>query len=166
MAYTVKGLIHLTRGEHDSAIAEAEKAVAMESNGETLGMLARYLKDGGRVEDARRVLTRSLRVTPFTFPPLLWFMGDIYRLLGRYDEAIAAFTQLREVRPDSWLAPLFLAAIYGELGRPDDAHAEVEALLGIDSNYSVRQLAGFATYKDPAVRQRLLDLLRVAGLPE
>ena len=93
-------------------------------------------------------------------------MGDIYRLLGRYDEAIAAFTQLREMRPDSWQAPLFLAAIYGELGRDDDARAEVEALLGIDPNYSLRQLAGFATYKDPAVRQSLLDTLRAAGLPE
>ena len=166
MAHMVKGLIHLTRREFEDAVSEGETAVAMEASGDAIMMLARYLKDAGRVDDALRVMTRGLRVMPFSVPPVLWFMGDIYRLLGRHDEAIGAFTQLREVRPDSWQAPLFLAAIYGELGRAEDARAEVETLLGIDPNYSLRQLANFATYKDPAVSQRLLDTLRDAGLPE
>jgi hypothetical protein len=59
-----------------------------------------------------------------------------------------------------------LAAIYGELGGAEDVRAEVEALLRVDPNYSLCQLAHFATYKDPSVCQRLVETLRSAGLPE
>ncbi len=59
-----------------------------------------------------------------------------------------------------------LAAIDGVLGRGADARAEVEALPPVDPNYSPRQLAHFATYKDPVVSQGLVDTPREAGLPE
>ena len=75
LTHTVKGLIHLTRREHGDAVSEGEKAVAIEANGETVTMLARFLKDAGRVDDALRVMTRGLRVMPFTIPPMLLVHG-------------------------------------------------------------------------------------------
>ena len=54
MAQTVKGMVHLARRENKEAVACVENAAEMESTGENLGMLARVLKDAGRLEEALR----------------------------------------------------------------------------------------------------------------
>ena len=166
MAHTVLGMCHLARREHADAIAQAEEAVEMESTGENLGMLARILKDAGRPNEALRMLSRLKQVMPFTPPPYYWFEGDIYRLLGQHEKAIAAFEQMRKMQGNAWQVPLFLAAIYGETGREEDARKEVEALLKLDPDYTLRRLKVFATYSDPAESERIISALRKAGLPE
>lgn len=70
------------------------------------------------------------------------------------------------MQANAWQVPLFLAAIYGETGRRDDARREVEALLKLDPDYTLRRLHAFATYRDPAESERLISALRAAGLPE
>ena len=166
MAHTVVGMIHLARRQHADAIAQAEKAVEMESTGENLGMLARILKDAGRPDEALRVLSRLTQVMPFTPAPYYWFEGDTYRLLGQNEKAIAAFEQMRKMQGNAWQVPLFLAAIYSEMGRQEEARNEVEALLKLDPDYTLRRLKIFATYSDPAESERIISALREAGLPE
>ncbi len=92
--------------------------------------------------------------------------GDTYRLLGQFEKAISAFEQMRKMRGNAGQAPLFLAAIYSEMGRAEEARKEVEALLKLDPDYTLRRLKVFATYSDPAESERIISALRKAGLPE
>ena len=43
-----------------------------------------------------------------------------YRLLGQSEKAISAFEQMRKIQGNAWQTPLFLAAIYSEMGREEE----------------------------------------------
>jgi adenylate cyclase len=59
---------------------------------------------------------------------------------------------------------VLLAAIYGELGREEEARAEAAEILRISPNYSLAVVRARIPYKDPADLERFLDGLRKAGL--
>ena len=101
--------------------------------------------------------------SPFCFSVL----GHGYYLTERYEEAIAAYDQvLRHKR-----SPLFketghlgLAACYSELGRAEEAKAEIAAVLNINPQFSLVGIQQRWPYQDPADLERFLTALRNAGL--
>ncbi len=161
-----KGIICLANGEHDAAIAAGRRAVELEDGAMGYGLLSRFLKDAGRTEEALRAITRAIHLTPIMLPPFLWFLGDIYRLMGRKEDALRTFQQLSESAPDSWQAPLFLAVLYQADNRTGEARDQIEALLRVAPNFSVRRFLGFASYSDQAITEKMAQQLREAGLPE
>jgi len=62
------------------------------------------------------------------------------------------------------LTELLLA--YTQAGRQADAEGEAAYVLKIRPGATVRELAKTLMYKDPKERERILDALRKAGLPE
>jgi len=65
----------------------------------------------------------------------------------------------------NYLPPhLTLAAIYSELGRGEEAKAEVAEVLRISPNFSLEVARQRALLKDPTVLERILAALRKAGL--
>ncbi len=161
-----KGIIHLAHGEHDSAIAAARRGVELEDGSWGYALLSRFLKDAGKTEEALRAITRAIHLTPTMLPPYLWFLGDIYRLMGRKDDALRTFRQLSECAPDSWQAPLFLAVLYQADNRTGEARDQIDSLLRVAPNFSVQRFLGFASYSDPSITEKMAQQLREAGLPE
>ncbi len=51
-------------------------------------------------------------------------------------------------------------------GRSNDARELVAALLEVNPNFTLAQVPQFAPFKKDGDRDRFLDLLRRAGLPE
>ena len=87
-------------------------------------------------------------------------------MLGNYDKAIAAMEARRDTEPNS-LAPLImLAATYAEAGQMDKARAMVKDSIKRFPKYSLKRPTRVLRYKDPKEKQRILDNLRKAGLPE
>ena len=90
----------------DSAQAQASRAV-------TLSL-------GGAAEEAEQAFEKAIRLDPGLFEAWYFFArhtfgaGDLPRAATYYQEAIRA-------RPDDYQAPLLVAQIYDDLGRPDDA---------------------------------------------
>ena len=107
-----------------------------------------------------------MRQNPY-FPGIYFFvLGNAHRLLGNYDEAVAAFEAFRDAIPNS-AAPLsILAATYAEAGRMQEARAGVKELLTRHPQSSIKSVAKILSYKDPAETERSLANLRKAGLPE
>jgi len=161
-----KGIIHLVHGEHDAAIAAGRRAVDLEDNFVGYTLLARFLKDAGKTEEALRAITRAIHLTPTMLPPFLWFLGDIYRLMGRKDDALRTFRQLSEIAPDAWQAPLFLAVLHQDDNRTGEARDQINALLRVAPNFTVRRFLGFASYSDSSITEKMAQQLREAGLPE
>ena len=118
----------------------------------------------GRPEDAVGLIEKAMRLNPrYPYNYLSW-LGMAYRLTGRYEEAIAALKSATIRNPD-FLSPHFhLAVIYSELGREEEARAEVAELLRISPNFSLEVLRQILPHKDKAVLERLLAALRKAGL--
>jgi adenylate cyclase len=93
-------------------------------------------------------------------------LGVSYRLLKRYDDAIAADKERLRRNPLNAFSDIRLAVVYAELGRMDEARAHVAAALRKNPQYSLRQARLLDPFEDPAEMERYLSALRRAGLPE
>ena len=165
MAHRTLGFVSLWKKQHDRAIAEAERAIALDPNdADSYAWVGEILKFAGRSEEAIGLIEKAMRLNPH-YPPLyLFFLGEAYCSTGRYEEAIAAYKRALTRNPDLLPAHQGLAIIYSELGREEEARAEVAEALRINPKYSLEVLRQTWPYKDPAVLERYLDGLRKAGL--
>jgi tetratricopeptide (TPR) repeat protein len=93
-----------------------------------------------------------------------WALGHAYRLVGRLEEAIIALKRVVMRNPDQITAHLLLAVIYSELGREEEARAEVAEILRISPQYSLEVVKQRIPYKDPVSLERQVAALRKAGL--
>ncbi len=164
-AYSFLGRIYLTKRQHEKAIAEGERALALAPNSAFVhAALAFSLYYAGRPEEAIVLYKKAIRLNPI---PRTWYLcslGTAYRLTGRYEEAISAYKKALRRAPDSLFAHLGLASAYNLLGREEEARAEAEEVLRIDPKFSLDHLAKSLFYKNQADTELVIDSLRKAGL--
>jgi adenylate cyclase len=165
-AHSLLGSVYLWKRQHEKAIAEVvERAIALDPNGAWgYAMLGEILNFSGRPEEAIRLVEKAMRLDPYYPLRYLHYLGHAYRLLGRYEEAIATFKKILNRNPNWLPAHISLAAIYSELGREEEARAEAAEVLRISPNFSLEGRRQRIPRKDQAVVERTLDALRKAGL--
>ena len=166
-AHMFLGWIHLWRKEHEQAIAEAKRCLALDpNNAEGHVRLGHILDHAGRPAEGLPFIEKAMRLDPhYPFLYLFW-LGHAFHSLERYDEAIAAYRRTISRSPDFFYAHLHLAAAYAQLGRMEEAKAEAAEALRMDPGCSVQRVAQRLPLKDPAALARLVDGMRKAGLPE
>jgi len=162
--HSVLGFIYVQMGEYDKAIAEAERGVELNPNGaEALAFLGCVLNAAGRPTEAITVLHKTMRLNPM--PPAYYYgwLGISYRLTNQNDKAIATFNKGLQIQPDNTNCLVNLAASYIMAARDKEARKTAAEVLRLNPKISAEPIAKL--YKDPAVREQLLDALRKAGLP-
>lgn len=94
LAHLLLSGVYLLKNQLEFALAETERAIALApSFADAHGSLAHILISLERPTEAIRAAEQALRLHPrarFWYP---WHLGRAYRLLGRYEEAIAAQQQ-------------------------------------------------------------------------
>jgi adenylate cyclase len=151
--------------KHDEAIAEGERAIALNPNGaHAHAWMALLLTFAGRHEEAVRYCEQAIRLNPI--PPSWYFrfLGAAYFGAGRYEEAIAAFKKALQQAPDDIVTHGALTSAYSWAGRLEEARAQAAEVLRINPTYSVEHRAKTLPYKNQTDQQRFLDGLRKAGL--
>jgi adenylate cyclase len=166
-AHMFLGWIHLWRKEHDQAIAEARRCLSLDpSNAEGHVRLGHILDHAGRPAEGIPFIEKAMRLDPhYPFLYIFW-LGHAFHSLERYEEAIAAYRRVISRSPDFFYVRHFLAAVYAQLGRMEEAKAEVAEALRMDPGFSGLRVAKRLPLKDPAALARLVEGLRKAGLPE
>jgi len=157
--------VYLWKREHEQALAEAERALALAPNdAESYATLAYILSYAGQPKKAIAVMEQALRLNPR--PPAWYYfqLGRAYRLTGRVEEAIATQKEALVQDPDHGDAHLQLAVIYSEVGREAEARAAVAEYRKRHPNVSLEVLTQVLPYEDPAEVERILTALRKAGL--
>lgn len=91
-----------------------------------------------------------------------WNLGLAYYEVGRYKEALAT---LKQENNPFFLVHRNLAAVYVRLGRLEEARVEVLKLLKKNPHYTLK-MENLRPYKDSAQRDRFINDLRKAGVPE
>lgn len=166
-AYALLGRVHAAKKDYEKAIAFGKKAVALNPNRSSdIARLAETMTNAGRPEEALELIKKAMRLNPF-YPH--WFLlplGNAYRLMGKFDEAIAAFELLRERNPESSSSHIALAYTHAQAGRKEKARAAAANVLKRRPGFSVNRYAKGLPYRDPAEVQRIADALLEAGLPE
>jgi len=155
----------LYQKDYDKAIAEAERAVALEPNSaEAYGLLAQHLTWAGRPDEAIPFFKKALRFSPISNPRWLFTMAGAYRMVGQYEESIAMCKKILEKQPDHLFAHTNLLAAYMLSGREDEARAEAAEVLRIDPHFSVERFAKDIPTKNQVETDRYIGALRKAGL--
>jgi adenylate cyclase len=167
------GIVYLRQKRYKEAIAEGKKATELgPTNAHAYLFLAVTMNTVGRFDDAIELVKKAMRVHPYYPAYYLQWLGGAYRMTGRYDEALKVYEQLldrsRKGEYSAWLAHLFLAEIYAELGQDEKARTHAPEVLRLKPKFSLKWVSKSPTYeyKDPAHLERRLNALRKAGIPE
>jgi tetratricopeptide (TPR) repeat protein len=156
----------------EMAISECERSLALDRNlamaHAIIGLHKLHLDRG---EDTEAHVQEALRLSPrdvwvFTWLAIAGYAKDF---LERYDEAVAWQRRSIQANGNYPISHFHLAAALSHLGRLEEARAAAKAGLALDPRFT---LAGFRAvkYNDSpahlAWRERLVDGMRKAGLPE
>ena len=165
--YQVLMLLAMRRGQYDEAILHGERAVALNPNNVSFSvLLGRNLARLGRAEEGLEMIQQAIRHDPFAPARFFRWQGSAYHLLGRYDEAIAAFEHAHEDNPQSALPLGHLALTYADMGQLDEASAAARDILELDPDFSARAFVRVLNRVDPADAERDIATLVGLGLPE
>ena len=166
-AHHMMGLICLWKRQHDQAIAELERSIALEPNrAYTFGVLGNALQYAGRPEEAIEWINRGMRLDPSYVDSWLHFLALATFQLGRYEDATEVLKRRIILKPDTDISRVLLAACYGHLGLTDEAKIQWADVFRINPDYSLERRMKNLPYKDPANTDRIVEGLRKAGLVE
>jgi adenylate cyclase len=157
--------LYLTKREYDKAIAEGERAVALNPGGTSvLVNYAASLRIAGRPEEAIPLFQKAIRLNPFGPSHLYREFGEALRDTGRFEEAVSAYKKAIQLAPDNITAHIHLTTTYIWMGREKEARAEAAEVLRINPKFSVDSHAKMLSFKDQSVNDRVVAALRKAGL--
>ncbi len=166
-AHHMMGVICLWKRQHDQAIAELERSIALEPNrAYTFGVLGNALQYAGRPEEAIEWINRGMRLDPSYSDTRLHFLALANFQLGRYEDATEVLRRRIIIKPDTDISRVLLAACYGHLGLTDEAKIQWAEVFRINPDYSLERHMKNLPYKDPANTDRIVEGLRKAGLVE
>jgi adenylate cyclase len=155
-------LCYLSRKRPDQAVAELERALALNPNDADIN--ADYgwtLACVGKPLEGVQIIQKAMRLNPYYPGWYLWNLGMAHYAARQYDEAAEALEAFNEHTVQS---RLFLAASYGQLGRSAEAKQQVAEALKLVPGYTLERAAAAEMYKHPADLEHYLDGLRKAGL--
>ena len=151
--------------EFNRAQDEANAAVAMAPyDAFAIGKLAIVPIMGGKPQKGLEQADFALAHDPNALKDLQYTRGWALRLLGKYEDSLAAFKQSKI---DSGDAPLNMAIDLVRLGRMDEAKAQVKLMLEKnDPKFTQAEWRQGYFYSDPSIVDGEVADLAKAGLPE
>jgi adenylate cyclase len=160
------GHVLLYKSRHEAAIAEFERAFALNPNFID-HRYAQVLMYAGEPARAIEVLEANMRLDPFQ--PLIYatsWAGQANYSLKRYGEAVRLFRECASRLPNLQWPHVYLAFGYGQSGQLDEARREATEVLRINPEFTIERYKRLLVFKDPKELEHRLDGLRKAGLPE
>jgi tetratricopeptide (TPR) repeat protein len=120
--------LSLVHHDHALAVSQIERAYALDPLSEIIGAdVAKVYGEVGRVDEAIRQLERVLSIHP-TFVEGQHQLAELLERSRRYAEALAVLEAGARLAPREPRMLAGLAAVYGRLGRLDDARKAYEWL--------------------------------------
>ncbi len=168
--YVTHGLlisIYNLEREHDKAIAEGERAVALAPNGALANeWYASSLLQAGRAKEAIPIFQKAIRLDPIGSSLSFNYLGSIYSRMGRFEEAATAYKQVILRSPDHLFAHLGLSSVYIRMGREKEARTEAAEVLRINPKFTLDNYAKAAAsyFPDQSALDLYIGSLRKAGL--
>ena len=151
----------------DEGVDVARRGVELyPGSADVRAFLALALLHAGHYREAAEHLRAAMALNPF-YPT--WYRNGLARalvFLDELDEALVFCDEILGLEPDFLQAWLLRAYICGQTGREADSHSAVHEIRLLAPNLRVGHLPGLLLIDDSPARQRFLDGLREAGLPE
>ncbi len=158
------GWIQTFLRRYDQAIANMEMAIDLApNNADVIATFAQVLNYWGDPERGQQLQEKAFSIDTFAPPNWEYQMGLSHFLLRQYDQALAS---LNRAVPKFSTAYIYLACTNVELDRLDDASDAIKTLSEVSPQYTLTEILRCLPFRNVEVRDRILDSLRKAGLPE
>jgi adenylate cyclase len=165
--YDMLARVYSRQRQHDDSVATLEKAVSLNPNrAETYLSLANTLTFAGRPLEAVHAAQKAMRLDP-----LYGYIGDFY--LGRalyfakqYEEALLPLKTCVARAPEFPAGYMYLAPLYAELGRIEDAGNTVAKLLELAPRFTIEASVQKHLPYVPQAMSHYVQGLRKAGVSE
>ena len=152
--------------------AECERALTLNPNLASAHAQIGLAKvfDGHPEETGSHEL-EALRVSPHDTEAGFWvaYMAVAKQHLGAYEDALGLYRRSIELNPNYATGRFIMAAVLAELGRLDEARAEVQAGLALNPGFTIRRYRAAAQSDNPVFlkgRKRIIEGMRKVGVPE
>jgi adenylate cyclase len=175
LAHQVASGMLLHMGQHEDAIVEAQRAIALDPNdADSFIALAGALSLAGRADEALDWVERAMRLNPHYPPFYLYQLGMVQFGMGQFDKATVSLERATVLNPDDRWSYRLLLATYGLLGRSEDATRALQVIEARDKRgwlhafdpLTISTSAFWLPFKEPADAERLAQGLRNAGIPD
>jgi adenylate cyclase len=156
-------------GEAEQAIRVAKYAIDLNPNfAEAYAVLGHALVFCGDLEEGLAACHRAERGSPRDSRGTWLYdaMGHAHFFLGDYEKAIEVSKKGLHQDPSLFGAYVTLACTYAQLGREEEAKNYVDELLRHIPRYSLAALRKNPMFVDPELIDKLVESMRLAGLPE
>ncbi|WP_179296447.1 MULTISPECIES: winged helix-turn-helix domain-containing protein [unclassified Mesorhizobium] len=151
--------------EHSFEESDAEFAKAFEldpNEADAWATLSDIAVLAGKVEEGLEHIRKAFRLNPY---PASWYyltLGEAQYAARDYEAAVETLRREETYRTSS---RRFLAASLAQLGRLDEARAEVELFLIGNPHFTTSYWVWTEPFRDTAMRDHFVDGFRKAGLP-
>ncbi len=168
-AHYALGQVYLHRRRLDEAERATRRALELNPNLAVaecvLSSVYAYM---GRYDEAIETVERAVRLNPRDPSHAWYFLTYVVAafVVGRYEEQVEWAEKMTEAAPDHPAGWRWLAIGYGILGQQDKAQAAAQGLLRIIPHYTLQMTRAAMVGVREQDMERLLDGLRIAGLPE
>jgi adenylate cyclase len=165
-AHALLGFHNLLLGKHEDAIAEGERAVALNPNhaDNTANLGCSYVM-GGRPRDAAACMRKAMRLSP-VYPA--WFLnvlGFAHYLMDEHDAADEPLALALKREPAYVDARLILAASHHARGRLDDAKREIAEFRRHHPTFKLESFEKqLSVLKDRPRKDHFFKVMRELGL--
>jgi TolB-like protein len=171
-AHYCLGRVEVQTKRGAEGIAESERALALNRNLTSAHAVIGLAKlfDGHPGETESHEL-EALRVSPYDTEADVWvaYIALAKRYLADYEEALSLYRRAKELNPNYPTGRFNMTAVLVELGRLDEARAEVQAGLALNPGFTLRRYRDAAQSDNPVFlkgRARIIEDMRKAGVPE
>ncbi len=165
--FEVSGQLLNLKGEYHRARRALEKAVELEpSNADYVRRLAKSFGDRDQPEKAISLMKEAMRLNPYYNRTYTRYLSVAYRRAGQLNEALEIALRLLDYRPVYIAAYRELAVTYAMMGDMDKAREYAKRLLKLQPDFTVQQWGRSISEVASEYRERDLDALRAAGIPE
>jgi TolB-like protein/class 3 adenylate cyclase/Flp pilus assembly protein TadD len=160
-------LAHQWRREFDLANAAADRALALElKDAITLSNLGSMLNWANRYEEALELLQKAVRLDPFHPPNYLERLADAYGGAGDNARCVEVAKRGIALDPNYVGLRVAIAKCYGALGEEEEAEAAGAEILRTNPRFTIKAFAAYGPFSEESERQRYVEYLRKAGIPE
>jgi hypothetical protein len=105
---------------------------------------------------------KAMRLNPHFPDWYLWYLADIYDVMGRSEDVIASVRRMHDPSEGQRLMAIHCA----HLGRMEEARAAAREVMRLHPNFRISEWRERPPYRDARPLERYVEGLRKAGLPE
>ena len=166
-AHTALGMVDLISRRHDDAIRRLRRAVQLNpSLANAYGALGQALTLAGECAEAVEQINKAIRLSPRDPFLVYWFahLGMAAFAERNYELANQWGEKVIQENPSFPGGHRLMAAIYGQLGRIEDAQAALKELFLLMPGMTIDDVRKQVPFKKPIHMELYLDGLRKAGL--